>query len=81
MKRAPETLTNRVPHIKYENSYRSDHSPVILEYKINEFINGKGFCKFNNSLLVDMSYINSIEKKIWESKKTICYALYTTEII
>lgn len=31
-----ETLTNRVPQTEYENSYRSDHSPVILEYKVNK---------------------------------------------
>lgn len=34
-----KTLTNGVPHIKYENSYRSDHSPLILEYKVYELIN------------------------------------------
>lgn len=31
-----ETLTNRVPQTEYENSYLSDHSPVILEYKVNK---------------------------------------------
>lgn len=74
-----ETLTNRVPQIKYENSYRSDHSPVILEYKINEFINGKGFWKFNNSLLVDMTYINSIKKIIREVKSQYVCPIYNLE--
>lgn len=34
-------------------------------------MNGKGFWKFNNSLLVYTTYINSL-KINWGSKKTIC---------
>ena len=41
-----------VVSIKSENSYRSDHSPVVLTCKTNEFIKGKGFWKFNTSLLL-----------------------------
>lgn len=74
-----ETLTNRVPHVQFENSYRSDHSPVILEFKVNEFMNGKGFWKFNNSLLVDTTYINSIKKIIREVKRQYVCPIYNID--
>lgn len=45
-----DTLQNMSPMIKIENSYRSDHSPVVLFIKKNEFLKGKGLWKFNNSL-------------------------------
>lgn len=66
-----ETLTNSVPNVIFENNYRSDHSPLILKCKVNEFMNGKGNWKFNNFLLVDTTYIISI-KNNWGSKKRIC---------
>ena len=31
-----ETLMNRVPQIKFENSYPSDHSPVGLSFKLKD---------------------------------------------
>lgn len=57
-----ESLQTMSPCIKHENSYRSDHSPVLFQCKLNEFIKGKGFWKFNNSLLTDKDYINIIKK-------------------
>ena len=46
--------------VEYENSYRSDHSPVLLSLKINNSVKGTGFWKFNNSLLTDKEYIDLI---------------------
>ena len=42
-----------VKDIKIILNYRSDHSSVVLSLEINEFKNGKGLWKFNNSLLKD----------------------------
>lgn len=49
------------PCIKFENSYRSDHSPVVLYCKLNNLKRGSGFWKFNNSLLTDKDYVNIVK--------------------
>ncbi|ESO88795.1 hypothetical protein LOTGIDRAFT_56788, partial [Lottia gigantea] len=38
---------------KFENSYRSDHSGIVLQLKFKKFLKGNGIWKFNNSLLSD----------------------------
>lgn len=58
-----------VPHVKFEHSYRTGHSPVILELKVNEYMNGKGFWKSTISWYnVYQLYIKTIGKV----KNTIC---------
>ena len=47
-----ESLQHMVPSINHENSYRSDHSPVVLFCKLNEFKKGKGFWKGFGSLTI-----------------------------
>jgi exonuclease III len=37
-----DSLFHSVCDVKIDNSYRSDHSPVIFSFKINEFMKGKG---------------------------------------
>ena len=55
-----ESLIPSTVSVKYENSYRSDHSPALLSLKINNFVKGTGFWKFNNSLLTDKEYVELI---------------------
>ena len=38
-----ETFLTLAPKIYFDNSYRSDHSPVVLCFKTNEFKKGKGY--------------------------------------
>ena len=64
-----EDLLTSIKKCKIENSYRSDHSPVTLSLSFTEFIKGKPLWKFNNSLLNDIQYINTINKKIHEVKE------------
>ena len=45
-------------------SYRSDHSIIVLELQFSNQKHGKGYWKFNNSLLNDIEYVNLINKKI-----------------
>ena len=45
-------------------SYRSDHSPILLQLNINKFERGMGKWKLNNSLLLDPEFKNIIEKEI-----------------
>lgn len=42
-------------------------------------MNGKGFWKFNNSLLVDTIYINSIKKIIREVKRQYVCPIYNID--
>lgn len=50
--------------------YRTDHSAIILKFKFQENERGKGYWKFNNSLLKDKTYIEEIKKTIEEVKAT-----------
>ena len=47
----------------------SDHSPIILEIDFSRFSRGKGFWKFNNSLLKDIDYLEMIKNLI---KRVVC---------
>ena len=47
----------------------SDHSPVILDVDFSRFSRGKGFWKFNNSLLKDTNYLEIIKNLI---KRVVC---------
>lgn len=59
-----DTLSIMNPKITHNNSYRSDHSPVTLQFKLNDFVRGRGFWKFNNSLLYDKEYVDIVKKNI-----------------
>jgi hypothetical protein len=50
--------------VKIDNSYRSDHSPVIFSFKINELMKGKGLWKFTNFLLHETEYVKLVKKQI-----------------
>lgn len=41
--------------------YRTDHSLLFLELQIDDLKKGKGFWRFNNSLLKDYDYV--LQKK------------------
>ena len=47
----------------------SDHSPIVLEIDFSKFNRGKGFWKFNNSLLQDKKYLEIIKNLI---KRVTC---------
>ena len=42
----------------------SDHSPILLEIDFSRFTRGRGFWKFNNSLLQDSKYIELVKHLI-----------------
>ena len=50
--------------------YRTDHSGIILKKKLQENERGKGYWKFNNTLLKDKKYIEEIKNIIKEVKST-----------
>ena len=45
-------------------SYCSDHSGIELEIDFSKFTRGKGFWKFNNSLLYDPDYLSLVKETI-----------------
>ena len=48
--------------------YRSDHSGVLLNLQINfDTEKGRGYWKFNNTLLKDIEYVNKVKKVINET--------------
>jgi hypothetical protein len=49
--------------ISYSNmltKYKSDHSPVEIEIIISKHTRGRGYWKFNNSLLNDVEYVKMV---------------------
>ena len=74
-----QRLFSNVHDVKIENSYRSDHSPVILELKLNDFNIGKGLWKFNNSLLYDKNYVKSVKEVINKVKEQYASLVYNRE--
>ena len=59
-----EQLLTSLESCTIESSYRSDHSIIKLKLKFNEFKRGKGLWKFNNSLLYDSAYLETINELI-----------------
>ena len=62
-------------------SYRSDHSPIELSFKLNTFKKGNGVWKFNTSLLKNMSYINIINNCIKDELVNYILPVYNLEKI
>ena len=50
--------------------YRSDHSGIVLELTLNTNERGRGYWKFNNSLLKDQQYVSLVKNTISEVKQT-----------
>lgn len=57
-------LLNFVHKAKIDIGYRSDHSIVLIDIVFSHFVRGKGFWKFNNSLLKDKEYVVGVKKVI-----------------
>ena len=47
----------------------SDHSPIVLDIDFTKFVRGRGFWKFNNSLLKDPEYLEIVKDAI---KRVAC---------
>jgi len=56
--------------------YRTDHSIIELEYRTSNLKIGKGFWRFNNSLLRDPEYVNKVKDTILEVKKEYAVPVY-----
>ena len=50
--------------------FRTDHNSIILKLKLHENDRGKGYWKFNNTLLKDKEYVKIVKNVINEVKQT-----------
>ncbi len=62
-------LEHSVKKAGIDAAYRSDHSPTWVSLKLTDIERGRGFWKFNNSLLHDQEYVNKVKKIIAETKE------------
>lgn len=63
-----EELIFIVSQVKILTGYRTDHSLLFLELKIDDFKKGRGSSRFNNSPLKDYDYVLQIKSIISETK-------------
>ena len=56
------TLEQFVKSVEIGYGYRSDHSPVLMQIKLNPRAKGPGYWKFNTSLLRDPDYVEKVNK-------------------
>ena len=64
-----QSLNAYVMNSKIIPGYRTDHSAIALEVCFRQSERGKGYWKFNSSLLRDINYVNIVKKT--HSRKTI----------
>ena len=59
-----------IKNAKIEPGILSDHSIPSIEIDFRNFIRGRGFWKFNNSLLKDPAYVSRVKDSIKKVVKT-----------
>ena len=64
-----DSIFQYVTHTDIISGYRTDHSAITLRLKLQDSERGKGYWKFNNSLLKDQKYVDEIKKVIQEVKQ------------
>ena len=76
-----ENLLSSLANAKIHHSYRSDHSSISISIKLNNFTLGKGFWKFNATLLADLDYLNMINNVIENTKVEYAIPVYNLDNI
>jgi exonuclease III len=74
-------LIPEVKDVRVVSGYRSDHSPVLLSLKREQFKKDRPFWKFNNSLLKDKEYLEEIKAIITKIKRQYATPVYNFEKI
>ena len=78
---ASQSFYHNIHDVQILNSYRSDHSPVVLQFKLSDFTIGRGLWKFNNTLLHDIEYIQTIKEQIKKVKEQYACLAYNRDNI
>ena len=71
-----EELLSCLDSVNILPGYRTDHAMVTLDIKLLAFNRGRGFWKFNNSLLRDKEYIKRVKQCISETRKEYAVMIY-----
>ena len=61
--------------------YRTDHSMITIRLNINEQVHGKGFFKFNKSLIRDSSYVEKVKQTIQRTVLQYALPVYSTDFM
>ncbi|KAK3107474.1 hypothetical protein FSP39_015361 [Pinctada imbricata] len=61
-------LLSLIENTEIKPGYRTDHSIINLNIKFSNFKRGKGFWRFNNTLLKDKEYLKLVNETITEVK-------------
>ena len=72
-----EALFPYVTDASITTGFKSDHLGILLKFKINDNESGRGYWKFNNTLLKDKDYVRIVKDTIKEVKNT--YMLRSNE--
>lgn len=59
--------------------YKSDHDIVTIDLQISKYKRGRGYWKFNNSLLKETEYVNIIHTVINNTRDTYAATPYNTQ--
>ena len=59
-----DNFTNVDENIYIKSGYPSDHTAVVIEWKLNTFERGRGLWKFNNDLLYDTTNVDKVKQQI-----------------
>ena len=76
-----ESMSQYIKVSKIGASYRSDHSLVTLELNFTNISHGKSYWKHNNSLLTELEYLKTMNKKILDVKKQYALPVYNIDEI
>jgi exonuclease III len=71
----------QVKQISIKPSYKSDHSPLVIALRAEERQRGKPMWRFNNSLLKDKDYVQTIKAKISNVKAQYMLPVYNPDQI
>ena len=71
-----EELLSSIDKIEIKSGYRTDHSSVELDLIISDFRKGRGFWKFNNSLLKDKDFVENVRNTIFSVIKKYAITVY-----
>lgn len=78
---ATEDLLSVITDAEILPKYKSDHSPVLIRLLNKQNTHGRGYWKFNNSLLKDTDFVQMVKKVIKETKEQYAATPYTLDYI
>lgn len=61
--------------------YLTDHAMTFIEFRLTNFTRGRGFWRFNNSLLKDQLYIGKVKESIRQTIEEYAIPVYSRDAI